>query len=404
MKKIFQLKFFQSKFFKSKLFFYIRAGLISLLAFLVVENGVLLYINNYYLKDNGEYVAKIITPSSSAAAIKGVSVTSGAQNLACSHDGRYVAYLENGVVSVIDMTNSSVYHIDSIADMQVSYFKWVYDRDRLIIAQKPTAASGKYTKLYYYDMKDRALTEIRDNTNDKSIELSMGDAADQVSDYDMSTTIVKAYVKITSQSGKSKLWTVDAYGGGADVRGSTVTTNIGKIQSLKTQDKLIYENKDNGKVYLYGKSTPITAGGNTNLSIVGFDSSDNVYLALTNGGATNTIYHGSYDSDEAKWNFESVSLSASVNIGNVYVGLDGSIYYVDEASSAICKAWPKDDGTSSVSSSSSSSSKPSSQTSSMQVSSITSNGGIKFTGKVIGIFDKGFVTIYNDQITPHKFS
>jgi len=395
-------------FFKSLKFKYLRFFLIGLAIFFAAEICVIIFINNFYLKDTGKYNTSIITTTSSKNIIKPMSIDAGAEKLAVSHDGRYVAYEKNGALSVLDMSTGKADNVDSVTNAQVSCFTWIYDRDRLIIAEKTITGGGYYIKMYYYDMRDVALTEIRNNDADKDIKVNISNKTDEITGIDMSTPMVKTYVKATTQSGTSKIWEIDAFTG-IDSRSYTVSKNIGKIQMLKSQDHLLYEDAANGKVYLYGDNTPLEpVQGSTSLRILGFDSSDNVYLADAKGGATRTIYCGSYDNVKDKWTWSTVKLNKAVDASEIFIWYYGGIYYNDISNSTLVKAWPISDSiqTSSASSATSSSSMTSSSKSSSSSSgssSASTENGIKYDGKIISIFDSGFLAIYNNKITPYFF-
>lgn len=112
---------------------------------------------------------------------------------------------------------------------------------------------------------------------------------------------------------------------------STVTRNIGKIVSTKIDDALLYENMDDGKVYKYDDNVPVEIDGNSNLSLLGVDNKDNVYLALTNNDKTQTIYYGNILNNDWK----KVDIKEATDINDIYINLKGQIFIKDSSKSII---------------------------------------------------------------------
>jgi hypothetical protein len=316
-----------------------------------------------------------------------MSIESGVDNYQGSFDGRYIAYQKNGEVSILDLTSGVVSNIDSLQDMTVSYFKWIYNSDRLIIAEKNTSGSNCYAKLYYYDMKTANLTEIRNNHANSQIKINLTNKTSEITDIDMSSDTGKTYIKTTTQSGVSKVLKIDAFidTGGPQSLTSTVSKNIGKIQCLKWRDSLLYEDSQDGYVYMYGSHTPLSPTDfKMPLSLLGYDSSDNVYFADVSNGVTNTIYTGNFDGNQ--WSWKTITLNTSIDVNNTYIQMNGDIYFNDKTASTMIKVLPIDISSGASSSQSSVS------------ASTASSDGIKYKGTIISVFASGFITIYNNEV------
>lgn len=407
---------------KSFIFVYFRFFLIGIAFFVAVGAGALYYLNNFYLSDSTNYKSKIITTGvSSKISLKSVGIDPNAKDISASFDRRYVAYMLDGSICVVDLSNGEKYTIANPSKMSPMYFRWVYRQEWLAVAEKDS--DGEYAKLYTCSMKDRKLNEVRDNVNDTNINISLNEG-DKITEIEMSIEGVKTYVKVTSSNKRSRLYEVDAYG---DVKlvhlYDTVAKTIGDIQSLKEVDKLLYEDSSNGKLYMYGRTSPISVNGVTSLGLLGFDKIDNVYLANLAGGTTRTIYRGAYDDSSGKWTWsDTVKLDAAVPAADIYVQQNGDIYYVDESNSVVVKALTSSGSsvstvatamTSSKSSSPGASSRATSsgtssgsssgKTSSSKTSSKTSVNGTPYKGKVIGVSQSGFIALYNGQLVPYEF-
>jgi hypothetical protein len=219
----------------------------------------------------------------------------------------------------------------------------------------------------------------------------------------MSTETGVTYVKITDKNNKSKLWKINSFVGVSQM-GSTRTKNIGGIQCLKTVDDLLYEDKDNGRVYQYSKNTSFIVEGSRSLKLLGFDSSDNVYLAKMKDGKTSTVCYagvtgsstGSSTDSAAEISWNTVNLGKSVDPSEIHVTDSGEIYIVSTSNNYLDKVFSQNStGSSSVSASLSASDSESS-------SSIT--GRTKYSGTLECIFDTGFITVVNGQLVHNNFA
>lgn len=83
--------------------------------------------------------------------------------------------------------------------MKVSSYKWIYDRNRIIIAKISTSGYTYYGKLYYFDMTDKNMTEIRDNYYNKDIKISLTGSSDSVTGIDMSAQTDLTFLKVKRQ-------------------------------------------------------------------------------------------------------------------------------------------------------------------------------------------------------------
>jgi len=84
-------------------------------------------------------------------------------------------------------------------------------------------------------------------------------------------------------------------------------------------------------VFSNSNNLPIEIDGQSNLSLLGTDNNDNIYLALTNNDKTDLIYYGNMTNH----NWEKVYIKKTTDPKNIYVNLKGQIFVKDDPKSII---------------------------------------------------------------------
>jgi hydroxymethylpyrimidine pyrophosphatase-like HAD family hydrolase len=332
----------------------------GVIVFTLCGIGILLFLNNSYLKDAGTYSAVKLTGSSSSnAQPQNLQISEKADHFTCSHDGSYLAYTDNNVLKIADLNASKIINIPDVENMQIVLYKWIYDRDRLIITEKSKISN--YAKMYYFELSDRKLVEVRDNYNNKDIKVTYSSSSNSVADIDFSAQTNLYFLKVTSSNDLSKLWKVNIMVSTNTL--SAVTRNIGKILCLKLQDVLLYEDNENKRVYKYGSEVPIKIEGKTDFKLLSVDNNDNVYLALTsNNIQADAIYYG--DAVKGKWN--KIILNKTVDLKDLYMSFTGNLYANDTANSAL--------------------------------TNLNTGKSVSYQGNLIGVYDSGCLTEKNNTI------
>lgn len=359
---------------------YIKIFISGIAVLLVVELSVLIYVDHGVLRESDTFHVKKVDNSSvkKKEALK-IRLADDAKDIKASYDGKYLSYTEDGKLRVMNMSTGKLSAISMDDDMKLDFYKWVYDRNQLIIAERDYSSSyGYYVKLYNLDAEDleesAKPSEIRNTVNNTSARIILPRKSSHVTDMDFSTSTVMTFLKITDGSGNSIIWRFNVPDENYSLK-SVKTEKIGRMQCLKNESELLYEDTKNNKVYVYGYGS-LKTGGTRSLNLIGFDTSDNIYLAENDGsGKTEKIYYGGIiensetDSDSAEVNtdpeLKEINLSQAADIDNLYITANGGIYETDSVNHT-CKNLVK--GTS-----------------------------VKFKGKILSFYENGFIT-ENDGI------
>jgi hypothetical protein len=276
------------------------------------------YINKYYLSDETHITVSKLQKSTETEKTADVSVPDGAENISASYNGKYVAYYDSNVIKVVDMSSGEVKTIDFDSGVEVSYFKWLSDRNRMLIAEKHKTSSGMSFELSYYD--------VGKDTKDTITELAWAGKSAEVSDIEASPLTNMIFIKIALNDYQSSIYSLNIMGSKNKV--STVVSRIGNICIVPHVDKLYYEDSQNSRVYSTSTKSKMEIGGSDKLALLSIDSSDDVFLGgISSDDTVKRIYHGQSGADASTYAF--VDLATPVMKEDIFVSNDGNIYLND---------------------------------------------------------------------------
>jgi hypothetical protein len=352
------------KFYKLFIFKFFVIGLIAIIA---MQTVVLFYLDKVYFLDNSQYVAsKIEILSKSQITEMKASISSSINNLTYSFDGKYISYVDNNFIKVINLESGETNIIAPNKGMQITNFKWIYDRNRLIIAEKSTSTNNTpYFKLYYYDTNDNSITEIYDNVHNKSIKIPVLNNQERISQIEMSTLTNLIYLKIASSIQLSRIYIINIMAQKSST--SLFTHNIGNVGVLKADDVLVYENSTSDHVDYTGSTLPITIQGESNFKLIGIDNNDTVYLALISGGKVATVYYGNVLNN----NWQNINLPEPVSLSNITLTGNGDVFI--------------------------------NNSSTLTLSNLKTGQTIQYNGKFVGMFDGGYICRTNNEVIRKTF-
>lgn len=350
----------------------------TLAVILLIECGCLIFVDKSYLSENTNSlkVEKVDENTEKIDPELKVSLTGSEKDLKVSFDGKYIAYSKNDNLYVLSMINGQTYSIPMDKNRQLNFYQWVYDSNKLIIAEKEDKSYGNSVKLYRLDTKTLQTTteplEIRDTVHNKDAEIRLPSSSYDISAIDFSTYTVATFLKLSKSDSYSKLWKFNLPEENY-MYSKLSPTNIGKIQCLKNKTELLYENLDNSTVNITGTGT-ITVNGEKKLQLAGFDKNDNVYFAKGDSETTSEIYYGSLVETDKSGNpeittkpkLQSLILDKPVSIDGITVTIKGNIYSNDSSNEIFTDLKTKKQTT--------------------------------YEGKVIGVYTTGFYTVDSDNV------
>lgn len=310
---------------------YFKIFIIGLLPILMIQFCILVFLETVYFSDSTSYSSvRIDNNTIKETPRPKLILEAGSINTSASNDGKYLSYLKDNNLFYINLENGEKTEITASEGMTLSYYRWVYDRDRIIIVEKPiNLSSGRNFKLYYYDISNKSKMEIFNVVNNKPIKIPIINNNEKIDTIEMSTLNNVMYVKLSTPNNYCRIYRINIMAQENNI--NTVTNNIGSIISTKREDIILYENLNNNRVYKYGSSLPIEIEGNKDLKLLGVDNQDNVYFAAALNNQTKRIYYGNLSS--ATW--KAVDIKALTNINNIFMNIKGGIFVQDKSKSII---------------------------------------------------------------------
>jgi hypothetical protein len=285
---------------------------------LALQMSGLFYVNKYYLSDETNIKVSKLVKNTDDEKEAEVVVPEEAQNISTSYNGRYLAYYDSDVLKIITMATGEEKNIEFEEGVEVSYYRWLSDRNRMLIAEKHKTSSGISFELSYYD--------VDKDTKDAIEELTWAGKSAEVSDIEASPLTNLIFIKVALNDYQSNIYSLNIMEDKKKV--STVVDSIGNIGIVPHVDKLYYEDTENNRIYATGSKKRITVGNAEKMTLISVDNNDNVYIGeLAEDKTVVRIYYGQAGADTSTYSL--VELTSSYFKEDICVSTDGKIYLND---------------------------------------------------------------------------
>lgn len=290
---------------------------------IMMELVGLLYIDQFYLNDETSFNATKVDVTSKKEPNKiKVKISEDAKNIGVSYTGDYISYYEKGVIKVVDTSNNKEKEIKVDDDAQISSYKWLADRDIMLIAEKYNGGgNSNYLKFESYNAKKDEKTVLSDDKN-KQLKISLADDKYEVLDMALSSATNVTYVKVGKDGAKSRIYRINVMAQVEETK--YVSSKLGKITAANKEDKLIYEDITSNRIRVAGAKNPIATGENAIHYLLSTDSEDRVYIGNGENGKIKKIFIGSVKTGNQQW--KTVNLSQQTNKNDIYITTSGKIY------------------------------------------------------------------------------
>jgi hypothetical protein len=290
---------------------------------IILQIGVLYVLNNIVFKHTSEFASKPIEVKKDTTKDIKATVSSTAKDVSISYNGKYLSYKENDALFLEDSKTGTSNQVKTENDGTILYYDWLQDRDVLVIAEK-IKKDGKYKiQLTTYDAKSATKTVVKeictykDNTKVKKITAS--------------TLTGVFYIDIDTGGSKNIVYRIDRNN---DMKEVTLKTLIlGNMQVIPHADRLIYEDKINGKFYVTNPSKQLSFNSNKKLTLLGIDKNDILYMGELNGDKITSITYGKVDEDTLTW--KKVTLDSVVNNDDLYFSNESEILINDNLKGSV---------------------------------------------------------------------
>lgn len=284
---------------------------------LALQFGGLIYANNYLFSTQTKVKIQKVEKTNKNVKDAVVSVPSNAKNVQVSFDAKYLAYYDSDSLKIVNTKTGETKNVDFNDGVKVSYYKWLPDRNRMLIGEKHTGSNGNSFKLSYYDVDKDVKDQVKD--------LTWADKKSEVVDIQASPLTNMIYVKVSLGGKRSSIYSLNIM-----KEMKKVETNayvIGETDLLSHKDKFLYEDLTHHRVYVTGSSKQISIPGVKDTCLIGVDQEDNVYIGELSNNEVTKVYYGSLSEDTSTWKSE--NLSTASNQSDIYISPNGKIHVND---------------------------------------------------------------------------
>lgn len=284
---------------------------------LIVQFTGLFYINNYLLSSQTDIKAKKVIRSGIKKSNVVINIPYYAKNISTSFDGRYVAYYDGNTIEIIDTETGYKKHVKFKKGIKVSFYKWLPDRNRMLIVEKQISNYSSNFNLEYFEVDKNIKENIK-----KLNGFNIGTEIDDIKESPLTNVI---YIKMQSKGNRTSIYRVNIMSDMQKIK--TNSYMIGNIGILSLKDKLIYEDSIYHNIYITGEEGHINIEGVKNPVLIGVDDNDRVYIGDSQDNKVSSLYYGSADGDSRS--YRNINLGTAVNKNDVYVVPSGKIYIND---------------------------------------------------------------------------
>ncbi|MBU5485634.1 hypothetical protein KQI86_15045 [Clostridium sp. MSJ-11] len=260
---------------------------------LVIQIIGFIYIEKVYLSTNTSVKFKKVEKKEkdSKKDIE-VPIPEGAEHVSLSFDGKYVTYYIDGQLKVINTKDGQEKKVSFEEGIDISFYKWLPDRNRMLIAEKHNSSKSSGLKLSYYDVDRDEKNKIKD--------LTWSDENSEVEDIQYSIFTNVIYVKVSRSGGRSSFYWIDI---NKQLKNLYLKSDfVGEIAILHNEDRLVYEDTTYDKIYATGRENSIKIKGVDSPRLLGVDDDDNVYIGALENEKISKIYYGSLETPTSEWN------------------------------------------------------------------------------------------------------
>lgn len=307
----------------------LRNLIIWIIISIIVQTGVLYYFDKYHFRNATDVTYKVAKAPEKKDKVISVSISKDAKNITPSYTGKYAYYYSGDSIYVVNMATgkSNAIKLSEGIDIDNVCIGWSSTSDSIVMLElnKENLSLKMYT--YYPDTNSK---EPNLDSNNKQQTYYLGkNAIISMKQNNISTLI---YIKsaYSKDSDKRYFSTLDTTNGLTQME--LPIKNVGDYYVFKPEDKLVYEDEVDKKVYIskvyastkrkenYTETKTVKIDGVDNYKLISvYDK--NAYIGKLVDGKISTIYYASIASGNTQ-NDESNSEAESS--GNKSSGIKSS--------------------------------------------------------------------------------
>lgn len=294
-----------------------------------IQQGVFFYIENIYLNTEADITIEKVDESHEEQENKKeeVELKPNTGDIKVSDNGRFVAYLNDNKLKVLDSNDGSEKQVKTKENETIVYHQWLTNEDNMIIIKRVKDGKNSYFEpITYYARKDetRSLTDF----DISEIRINIKNEEEKVDSVIFSTATNTLYIKIKKPTGLSDLYRLNIMNQLELVRKNK---EIGDIIVPPTTTKCVMEMGNYATILDRKDNIQIP---NVNVTkILGTDMDDNVYFGEEVNGKITKIHYSVLNNENSKW--KTFTLSKPVSKEDITINYSGKIFVNDSDSKTV---------------------------------------------------------------------
>lgn len=288
---------------------------------IILELAGFIYFNNFYLNDETSFNTKKVQLVSKDYNKINADIPDDAKYIRVSYNGNYISYYENGVINVVDTSDNSKKEISFDDGSTFSAYKWLPDRDIMLIAKKYNDSGTSYMKFESYNAKKDEKITLSDQDN-KQVKIDLINSEYDVQHITLSTATNVTYIQIGKADGRSRIYRINVMAQMERTRYNDCM--LGNIAVINKKDKLVYEDRTHNRIRVIGMKNPIATGENATHYLLDTDDEDRIYIGNGGNNKVNKIFVVKLNTPRSQW--KTIKLKRSVRKSDIYISRAGKIY------------------------------------------------------------------------------
>ncbi|SFC57048.1 dipeptidyl-peptidase IV [Clostridium uliginosum] len=284
---------------------------------LVLQFAGLFVLDSFVFKHSSDFkMTKVEADKEDTKNIK-ATIPNDAEEVKISYDGKYLTYYENKVLYIEDTKTGTKTEVTTEKSGEILYYKWLPDRNRIIIAEKIQKDGTDKIQIITHDAKNgyesfvNEVCQYQKNMEVKKITVSVLTGV--------------YYVDIYRGAMKDTIYRIDINHTISKV--SLQSNVLGNIEVIPHADRLVYQDELNNTFYLTSPNKKLSFKSDKKLTLLGIDNEDTIYIGEITSDKISKITYGTVDQDISAW--KSVDLTQVINKNDLFFNSKSEILIND---------------------------------------------------------------------------
>lgn len=285
--------------------------IITWTVFAIIFELVILYsLDKFILVDSYKFEVNETTKEQPELNEINTVIKEDADNINISYNGKYIAYNYDNSLCVEEIKTGTVKKVPTENNEEIMYYKWLEKRQIIAIVEKNKKGE---IQLVTYNAANSVKSFVQTICNySKNMKVDS-----------MATSVLTNvyYININKGNSKNSVYRIDR--NNAITKVDIKAKILGNMKTIPHEDRLIYEDKSNGRFYVTNPDQELKFNTNKKLSLLGIDKNDVIYFGELNGDKVISILYGKINESTSQW--KTKKLDEPINPDNVYFNDESEI-------------------------------------------------------------------------------